>query len=206
MSKQFIYFAGVLFLMTAAVLTAAAQENTSSLNNTAMNITMNNTTLNVSLNQTQNASVVLPINVTANGTLIAAPIENLNATANETMNRTDLNETTPSQNTLFRRVKEGDETVFECTVFDFSFTGTANWDMRFYAAPAFSPAGSLRLAESCHRKPVRVPMEVTAGRVHLRFMNLLRPAGLLDHGIDPLPVRLSGDDHAPCFDIWRVKA
>ena len=71
----------------------------------------------------------------------------------------------PSQNTLFRRVKEGDETVFECTVFDFSFAGVANWDMRFYAAPSFSAADSLRLAESCHRKPVRVPMEVTAGRV-----------------------------------------
>ena len=72
MSKQFIYFAGVLFLMTAAILAVAAQENTSALNNTTMNTTMNNTTLNVSLNQTQNASVVLPINATANETLIVA--------------------------------------------------------------------------------------------------------------------------------------
>ncbi len=71
----------------------------------------------------------------------------------------------PSQNTLFRRVKEGDENIFECTVFDFSFTGTANWDMRFHAAPSFSPADSMRLAESCHRKPVRVPAGVSAGRV-----------------------------------------
>jgi hypothetical protein len=71
----------------------------------------------------------------------------------------------PSQNTLFRRFKEGEETVFECTVFDFSFTGTANWDMRFYAAPSFSAADSMRLAETCHRKPVRVAMDATAGRI-----------------------------------------
>lgn len=71
----------------------------------------------------------------------------------------------PSQNTLFRRIKDGDKTVIECTVFDFSYTGTANWDMGFYAAPSFSPAESLRLAESLHRKPVRVPVDVTAGRV-----------------------------------------
>ncbi len=83
MSKQFIYFAGVLFLMTAAILAVTAQENTSALNNTTMNITMNNTTLNVSLNQTQNASVVLPINATANETLIVAPGADLNETANE---------------------------------------------------------------------------------------------------------------------------
>ena len=70
----------------------------------------------------------------------------------------------PSQNTLFRRVRENGETVFECTVFDFSFTGTANWDMRFYAAPSLSPAESMRLAESCHRKPIRVPAGVSAGR------------------------------------------
>ncbi len=71
----------------------------------------------------------------------------------------------PSQNTLFRRVREGDETAFECTVFDFTFTGAANWDMRFYAAPSFSPADSMRLAETCHRKPFRVPVGVSAGRV-----------------------------------------
>jgi len=69
----------------------------------------------------------------------------------------------PSQNTLFRRVKEGDETVFECTVFDFNFTGVANWDMRFYAAPSFSTAESMRIAESCHRRPIHVPCDVSAG-------------------------------------------
>ncbi len=98
MSKQFIYFAGVLFLMTAAILAVTAQENTSALNNITMNTTMNNTTLNVSLNQTQNASVVLPINATANETLIVAPGADLNETAAETLNQTELNETIPAQN------------------------------------------------------------------------------------------------------------
>lgn len=98
MSKQFIYFAGVLFLMTAAILAATAQEDTSALNNITMNTTMNNTTMNVSLNQTQNASAVLPINATANETLIVAPGADLNETANEVMNQTELNENIPAQN------------------------------------------------------------------------------------------------------------
>ena len=48
MSKQFIYFASVLFLMIAAILAVSAQENTTALNNTTMNNTtlLNNTTLN----------------------------------------------------------------------------------------------------------------------------------------------------------------
>lgn len=98
----------------------------------------------------------------------------------------------PSQNTLFRRVKEGGETVFECTVFDFSFTGTANWDMRFHAAPSFSAAESLRLAESCHRRPVRVPAEVTAGRI--AGMAVDNPDVLITHafpaGPDAVGVRM----------------
>lgn len=49
MSKQFIYFAGVLFLL-AAILAVSAQENTAALNNASMNNTtiLNNTTLNAS--------------------------------------------------------------------------------------------------------------------------------------------------------------
>jgi hypothetical protein len=97
MSKQFIYFAGVLFLMTAAILAVTAQENNSALNNT----TMNNTTLNVSINQTQNqtlnASAVESINDTSNETLIIVPGVDLNVTANETLNQTVLNETTAAQ-------------------------------------------------------------------------------------------------------------
>lgn len=71
----------------------------------------------------------------------------------------------PSQNTLFRRSEEENAVVIECTVFDFSFTGTANWEMRFYAGRSFSPAESMRLAEMFHRRPMCVPKEVTAGRV-----------------------------------------
>ena len=105
----------------------------------------------------------------------------------------------PSQNTLFRRVVENGAVVFECTVFDFSFTGTANWDMRFYAAPSFSPAGSLRLAESCHRGPVRVPSEVTAGRV--AGVAVDNPDVLITHafpaGLDAVGVRmLNASDRA----------
>ncbi len=71
----------------------------------------------------------------------------------------------PSQNTLFRCVSEGNGFLIECTVLDFAFTGTANWEMRFHAAPSFSAAESMRLAETFHRKPVRVPADATAGRV-----------------------------------------
>lgn len=47
MSKQFIQFAGVLFML-AALLAVSAQENTMALNNATMNNTtlLNNTTLN----------------------------------------------------------------------------------------------------------------------------------------------------------------
>ena len=105
----------------------------------------------------------------------------------------------PSQNTLFRRVQENGETVFECTVFDFSFTGTANWDMRFHAAPSFSAADSLRMAEACHRRPVRVPMEVTAGRV--AGVTIDNPDVVITHafpaGPDAVGVRLLNASNAP---------
>lgn len=71
----------------------------------------------------------------------------------------------PSQNTLFRCFQEGGETLIECTVLDFSFTGTANWDMRFHAGASFSAAESMRLAETFHRKPVRVPLKADAARI-----------------------------------------
>ena len=71
----------------------------------------------------------------------------------------------PSQNTLFRRIAEPKATVFECTVFDFSFSGTASWDMRFHAADSFSAAGSMRLAETFHRRPFRIPTNADAGRI-----------------------------------------
>lgn len=70
----------------------------------------------------------------------------------------------PSQNTLFRRITEGGVALIECTVFDFSFTGTANWGMRFHAASSFSPAESMRLAEAYHRSPIRIPSGASAGQ------------------------------------------
>jgi len=71
----------------------------------------------------------------------------------------------PSQNTLFRCVEEANGHVIECTVLDFSFIGTANWEMRFHAGSSFSAAESMRLAETFHRRPVRIPSGATAGRV-----------------------------------------
>jgi hypothetical protein len=56
MSRQLIYFAGVLLLMMTAVLAVSAQDN--SLNATLLNnTTLNNTTINLSANQTINMSV-----------------------------------------------------------------------------------------------------------------------------------------------------
>jgi hypothetical protein len=97
MSKQFIYFAGVLFLMTAAILAVTAQENNSALNNTTMNNTTSNISINQTQNQTLNASAVESINDTSNETLIIVPGVDLNVTANETLNQTVLNETTAAQ-------------------------------------------------------------------------------------------------------------
>lgn len=71
----------------------------------------------------------------------------------------------PSQNTLFRRIPNGDATLIECTVLDFSYTGQASWEMRFHAARSFSAAESMRLAETFHRRPVRIPVDATAGYV-----------------------------------------
>jgi hypothetical protein len=68
----------------------------------------------------------------------------------------------PSQNTRFRRITEGKSVIVECTVFDFSFTGTASWDMRFHAGASFSAAESMRLAETFQRGPMRVPTDVSA--------------------------------------------
>ena len=71
----------------------------------------------------------------------------------------------PSQNTLFRLVEEANEHVIECAVLNFGFMGTANWEMRFHAGSSFSTAESMRLAETFHRRPIRIPDDVTAGCV-----------------------------------------
>jgi|GEM_PF-1257175 len=71
----------------------------------------------------------------------------------------------PSQNTSFRLVEEPNRHVIECTVLKFSFIGTTNWEMRFHVGSSFSAAESMRLAETFHRRPIRIPGDVTAGCV-----------------------------------------
>ena len=93
MSKQFIYFVGVLFLMAAAALVVSAQENASALNNATLNniTSLNNTTLNASLNETFNATASMPVIIASNESVIEAailPTEAANVTvsaANETV-------------------------------------------------------------------------------------------------------------------------
>lgn len=95
MSKKFIYFASVLFML-AAILSASAQENTAALNNASLNNTaiLNNTTLNASAIE----GPILPME-TANDT---APVENASA-ENETVpvqNETSLVEEIATQNEI----------------------------------------------------------------------------------------------------------
>jgi hypothetical protein len=63
----------------------------------------------------------------------------------------------PSQNTFFRKVESKGVLFLECTIFDFTFTGTAQWGMRLFAARSFTAAESMRLAEAYHRQPVILP-------------------------------------------------
>jgi hypothetical protein len=76
MSKQFIYFASVLFLMAAAALVVSAQENASALNNATLNniTSLNNTTLNASINETFNATASMPVIIASNESVIEAAI------------------------------------------------------------------------------------------------------------------------------------
>lgn len=94
MSRQLIYFAGVLLLMMAAVLVVSAQDTPAlnvTLNNTTLNnTTLNNTTLNLTVNQTINVTTV---NATTNETILAAENVTENLTANVT-----INETLPAEN------------------------------------------------------------------------------------------------------------
>ncbi len=85
----------------------------------------------------------------------------------------------PSQNTSFRCVEEADSCIIECLVLNFGFFGTANWEMRFHAGSSFSPAESIRLAETFHRRPVRIPEDVTAGGV--AGINADNPNVLITH-------------------------
>ncbi|HUS74878.1 MAG TPA: hypothetical protein VMY43_02605 [Methanothrix sp.] len=81
MSKQFMHFTCVLFMMTA-LLAVSAQEDTTALSNDTMNNTtlLNNTTLNASVNETTSE----PVSIASNETMIEAlilPAETANETA-----------------------------------------------------------------------------------------------------------------------------
>ena len=93
MLKQFIYFACVLFMIFGAISMVSAEENTSLLNNTTVDVAMN-----VSLNNTLNATTSEPMNAISNETIVAEPNENLNDFANKPLNQTGLNETIPDLN------------------------------------------------------------------------------------------------------------
>jgi hypothetical protein len=93
MLKQFIYFACVLSMIFGAISMVSAEENTSLLNNTTVDVA-----LNVSLNDTLNATTSEPMSAISNETIVAMPDENLNDFANETLNQTDLNESLPDLN------------------------------------------------------------------------------------------------------------
>jgi len=81
MTKQIIYFAGVLLLLMAAALVVSAQDSSPALNATIKNITANNTTLN---NTTINATIALA-NVTLNATVPVTENASVVVAANETL-------------------------------------------------------------------------------------------------------------------------
>ncbi|HPN35601.1 MAG TPA: hypothetical protein PK843_13890 [bacterium] len=68
----------------------------------------------------------------------------------------------PSQNTLFRNLDKREKGLFECKVLDFSFNGVTQWGFRFYAAETITPADSIRLAESFHRRCIPLPADTPA--------------------------------------------
>ena len=92
MSKQLIYFTGVLLLMMTAVLAVSAQDNSLNatlLNNTTLNnTTLNNTTINLSANQTINVSANETVelqNETALLPVQTIPLNDAVAVENETV-------------------------------------------------------------------------------------------------------------------------
>jgi hypothetical protein len=97
MSKQLIYFRGVLLLMMTAVLAVSAQDNSlnatllnnTTLNNTTLNnTTLNNTTINLSANQTINVSANETVelqNETALLPVQTIPLNDAVAVENETV-------------------------------------------------------------------------------------------------------------------------
>ena len=117
MSKQFIQFASVLFML-AALLAVSAQENTTALNNATMNNTtlLNNTTLNASVieapilptetaNETALNEIVSAENESAPAASEIIPVQNETVPVQNETAPTQIevivaqNETAPAQNT-----------------------------------------------------------------------------------------------------------
>jgi hypothetical protein len=99
MSKQFMYFASILFMM-AAILAVSAQEDTAALSNDTMNNTtlLNNTTLNASLNETLDVTTSEPVSVASDEIVIEAPILPAETTPAQIEEIAAQNETAPAQN------------------------------------------------------------------------------------------------------------
>ena len=71
-----------------------------------------------------------------------------------------------SQNTLFRNLDKREKGLFDCKVLDFAFNGVTQWGFRFYSAEKITPADSIRLAESFHRRCIPLPAD-TPSRLDL---------------------------------------
>ena len=117
MSKQLIYFTGVLLLMMTAVLAVSAQDNSLNatlLNNTTLNnTTLNNTTINLSANQTINVSANETVelqNETAVLPVVTSPINDTLAVENETI-PTMINATPAVNETVAATVETAQTTV-----------------------------------------------------------------------------------------------
>lgn len=115
MSRQLIYFAGVLLLMMTAVLAVSAQDN--SLNATLLNnTTLNNTTINLSANQTINMSAnetVALQNETALLPIQTSPLNDTVAVENETIPA--VVDATPAVNETVAATVETAQTIVPAT-------------------------------------------------------------------------------------------
>jgi hypothetical protein len=115
MSRQLIYFAGVLLLMMTAVLAVSAQDN--SLNATLLNnTTLNNTTINLSANQTINVSAKETAELQNETALLPVQTSPLNDTAaveNETIPA--VVDATPAVNETVAATVETAQTIVPAT-------------------------------------------------------------------------------------------
>ena len=115
MSKQLIYFTGVLLLMMTAVLAVSAQDNF--LNATLLNnTTLNNTTINLSANQTFNVSANETVGLQNETVLLPVQTSPLNDTVtveNETIPA--VVDATPAVNETVAATVETAQTIVPAT-------------------------------------------------------------------------------------------